>query len=172
MHKELIKRYPASTNCTCNMCKSFCIRSGWWSVQQARIAIRNGYAHRMMMEISPEFTFAVLSPAFLCNENMIALQKYSGNGCCFLHNGLCELHDIESLPLECAFCNHDRIEEGQQCHGDLEKDWNTSRGQALTMRWCDKLNYSYGLKLARYFMENRNGINIKTFRLQKSITQE
>ena len=38
--------------------------TGWWTVEQAAEAISTGLAFRMMLEIAPELTFGVLSPAF------------------------------------------------------------------------------------------------------------
>ena len=62
--KTLLEKYPASEPCTCDVCLSYCIRPGWWTVEQATAAFDAGYGDRMMREIAPEFTFGVLSPAF------------------------------------------------------------------------------------------------------------
>lgn len=59
-----------------------------------------------MLEIAPELTFGVLSPAFRGCEGGIALQQYAQNGCCFLSDSLCELHGTGFMPLECRFCHH------------------------------------------------------------------
>lgn len=79
------------------------------TVGQARRAIEKGYASRMMLEISPDFKFAVLSPAFYGCEGFIATNDGAKNGCNFLKEGMCELHDTDFLPLECAFCHHERV---------------------------------------------------------------
>jgi hypothetical protein len=68
MHKKyslhtLQDQFPSSEACNCTICRSYCLRPGWWSVEQAARAIQAGYAVRMMLEISPERTFGVLSPA-------------------------------------------------------------------------------------------------------------
>ena len=89
----------------------------------------------MMLEVAPELTFGVLAPAFRGCENNIALQEYSHFGCCFLSDGLCELHGTDFQPLECRFCHHDRLGLGLKCHADLEKDWQTPAGQALVKEW-------------------------------------
>jgi len=91
-----------------------------------------------MLEIAPELTFGVLSPAFRGCEGGIALQQYAQNGCCFLSDSLCELHGTGFMPLECRFCHHLRAGLGEQCHKDLEKDWHTERGQALVKSWAQK----------------------------------
>ena len=67
-HNKLLEKYPPSAPCDCQICRYFCNRPGWWSVDQARMAIRCGVSDKMMMEIAPEKTFAVLSPAFRGNE--------------------------------------------------------------------------------------------------------
>jgi predicted ester cyclase len=46
------------------VCKSYCRRPGWWTVEEASRAIEKGYGPRMMLEMAPGFRFGVLSPAF------------------------------------------------------------------------------------------------------------
>jgi hypothetical protein len=133
--KTLAEKYPPSEPCGCETCLNFCKRPGWWTVAEAAAAIEAGYAGRMMLELSPERTFGVLSPAFAGNELTIAMQHNAAHGCNFLKNNLCELHGTGHQPLECRFCHHDRPGLGPQCHADLEKDWNTPAGQALVERW-------------------------------------
>lgn len=133
--KTLAEKYPPSQPCSCEICVNFCIRPGWWTVEQAFKVINAGMAHRMMLEISPELNFGVLSPAFKGCEGKFALNEYSQNRCNFLVNNLCELHSIELMPLECRFCHHERLGLGQHCHDDIEKDWNTQLGKALIAKW-------------------------------------
>ncbi|MHC1771249.1 MAG: hypothetical protein AB9907_05830 [Flexilinea sp.] len=132
---SLIYRFPPSEPCSCEICKAFCRRPGWWSVEEAKKAINAGYGNRMMLEMSPDFSFGVLSPAFRGCEQNFALQEYSRFGCNFLLNGLCELHDTEFAPLECRFCHHSRKGLGLECHAALERDWKTPAGQALVKVW-------------------------------------
>ena len=136
--KSLNERYPQSEPCSCEVCKSFCIRPGWWTVEEASRAIKAGYGNRMMLELAPDMTFGVLSPAFKGCEGIYALQEFAGNGCNFLKNGLCELHGTGYEPIECLFCHHLRKGLGQKCHMDLEKDWNTSAGQNLVKSWIQQ----------------------------------
>lgn len=89
----------------------------------------------MMLEISPEHNFGVLSPAFKGNEINYALKIFSGNGCTFFSKGLCELFGSGLEPLECRFCHHDRVGEGIKCHSDIEQEWNTPQGKRLIVRW-------------------------------------
>ena len=46
----------------CEVCLTYCARPGWWTVEEAARAMDAGYSDRMMLEISPELTFGVLSP--------------------------------------------------------------------------------------------------------------
>ena len=133
--KKLEQKFPASPGCSCKICQSYCQRPGWWTIEQAETAINKGYAHRMMMEISPQFDFAVLSPAFYGCEGFIATNEGARRGCNFLKNGMCELHSTEILPLECAFCHHDRVGEGIKCHKELEFHWKTMKAQNVVLRW-------------------------------------
>jgi len=96
-----------------------------------------------MLEVSPEHTFGVLSPAFYGCEGNFSLQIYSKNGCNFLKNNRCELYNSGYTPLECRFCHHDRIGEGQECHSVLENEWNSDAGRNLIDTWIKKANFPY-----------------------------
>ncbi len=133
--KSLIEKYPPSDPCTCEICTSYCSRPGWWTVKEAASAIKAGYAARMMLEISPERTFGVLSPAFKGCESGFATNYGATKGCTFFIGRLCELFGSGHQPLECRFCHHERRNLGPRCHADLEKDWNTPAGKALIEEW-------------------------------------
>jgi hypothetical protein len=109
-------------------------------VEEAEKAIEAGYAMRMMLEVPKDFSFGVLSPAFLGCEGNFALQEYARRGCCFLNGGLCHLHSTGLQPLECRFCHHDRRGQGQTCHVAIEKDWHTQNGQRLVLKWAAMTN--------------------------------
>jgi hypothetical protein len=132
---DLHAKYPPSEPCSCEQCVSFCKRPGWWTVDEATKAIETGLANRMMLEVAPEFSFGVLSPAFKGNEANYALQLYSEQGCTFLKENRCELFGSGNQPLECRFCHHNRKGEGQKCHADIENDWNTEKGKRLIVKW-------------------------------------
>jgi len=131
----LAKKYPPPIPYACDICLSYCLRPGWWTVKEAALAIEAGYAGRMMLEISPELNFGVLVPAFKGNEANIASQLFAPNGCTFLQNNRCEIFDSGFQPLECRFCFHARRNQGKKCHSDIEKDWHTSNGQKLIIHW-------------------------------------
>lgn len=132
---DLAIKYRPSRPCSCHICLAYCQRPGWWTVEQAARALDSGYAGRMMLELSPECTFGVLSPAFKGNEGNIALQIFSHQGCTFLQKNLCELFGSGLQPLECRFCHHTRKSLGQKCHSDIEKDWHSKNGQKLIIKW-------------------------------------
>jgi hypothetical protein len=90
----------------------------------------------MMLEVAPERTFGVLSPAFKGCEEGFALEDFSSHGCTFLVHGLCALFGTGHQPLECRFCHHDRPGQGPACHAAIERDWNTAAGRALVRCWC------------------------------------
>ncbi|REG04739.1 hypothetical protein [Pelolinea submarina] len=139
---NLLKKYPPSASCGCDICRAFCHRPGWWSVSQAASALHGGLGSRMMLEVAPNRTYAVLSPAFRGCEGKLATQTYAGAGCTFLNaSDDCELHASPFLPLECAFCHHERVGLGRQCHADLETDWQTPEGRQLVRRWCRQMGW-------------------------------
>jgi hypothetical protein len=133
--RSLAERYPPSEPCACDTCLGYCARPGWWTVDEAARAIEAGYARRMMLEMAPEITFGVLSPAFKGAEVDFATNLHKHRGCTFLTENRCELFGTGVQPLECRFCHHDRPGQGQECHAAIEKDWNSPRGRALISRW-------------------------------------
>ena len=133
--KTLAEKYPPSKPCSCDICLGYCKRPGWWTVEEAALAIDAGYANRMMLEMAPERSFGVLSPAFKGCEGDFALERCADQGCTFLKDNLCELHGSGHQPLECLYCHHERTGLGIQCHTDIEKDWNTPAGRVLVVRW-------------------------------------
>ena len=135
-HKRtLFEKYPPSEACSCEVCLGYCARPGWWTVEEAARALDAGIASRMMLEIAPELTFGVLSPAFRGCEGSIATNRFAKHGCTFLKEDLCELYGTGLQPLECRFCHHARPGQGRQCHADLEKDWKSPGGRALVEKW-------------------------------------
>jgi len=148
---HLVRKFPPSQPCQCAICLSFCRRPGWWTVHQARHAITQGYSNRIMLELSPDFRFGVLSPAFKGNESEVAVQAFANNGCTFLHDNLCELFGSGLEPLECRFTHHARLGDGIKCHQALEVDWQTPEGQQLVIQWCEgnDLFARYGLEVRK-----------------------
>jgi hypothetical protein len=146
---RLQKKYPPSEPCSCDVCKSYCRRPGWWTVKEAEKAIKAGLAGRMMLEISPEKNFGVLSPAFRGNEGNYALNTFADNGCTFFKDGLCELFGTDFQPLECRFCHHDRTGLGKKCHNEIEKEWNTNFAKRVIVRWGNLTGFweKQGVKL-------------------------
>jgi len=140
-NKSLAEKYPPSTPCSCEICLSYCKRPGWWTVEEAASAIKAGYASRMMLEMAPERTFGVLSPAFKGCEGDFALARCAEKGCTFLRENLCELHGTGLQPLECRFCHHDRLGLGEKCHADIEKEWHTSAGRGLVVQWSKQTGF-------------------------------
>ena len=138
---NLKEKYQASEPCSCDICKNFCLRPGWWTVNEAEKAIESGLGNRMMLEISPERDFGVLSPAFKGNESNYALHIFSKKGCTFYSKGLCELFNSGLQPLECRFCHHNRQGQGLRCHLDIERNWKTKQGKKLIVRWGNRIGF-------------------------------
>jgi hypothetical protein len=135
-YRSLEERFPPSLPCACVVCVAYCRRPGWWTVAQASRAFAAGLGPRMMLEIAPDMTFGVLSPAFYGCEGGFALNEFSSRGCNFLKSGRCELFGSGFQTLECRFCHHDRSGLGPLCHAALEKDWRSPAGQDLAERWA------------------------------------
>lgn len=139
--KTLAEKYPPSEPCSCAVCVSYCRRPGWWTVEEAARVMEAGYASRMMLEISPDRSYGVLSPAFKGCELRFASEEYAARGCTFLSEGLCELHGSGLMPLECRFCHHERPGQGPRCHADIGREWNTAAGRALVVRWSNLTDF-------------------------------
>lgn len=131
----LEEKYPPSAPCTCDVCRAYCARPGWLTVAQAARAIESGHASRMMLEMSPDLSFGVLSPAYKGCEAQFVNHVWQSRGCTFLQDGLCELFGTGLQPLECRYCHHTRRGLGEQCHADIEKDWRTPAGVSLVVKW-------------------------------------
>jgi hypothetical protein len=141
MKKDLYNLFPPSDSCSCDICKSYCERPGWWTVEEATSAISTGYASRMMLEISPEKKIGVLSPASKGAEGNYALDIFSKNKCTFLKEGLCELFGTSYQPLECRYCHHSRKGLGVKCYEEIEKEWNTNEAKRLIVKWGNILGF-------------------------------
>jgi hypothetical protein len=128
----------------CDVCRSYCKRPGWWTVEEAARAIEAGYGPRMMLEMAPALTFGVLSPAFQGCEMRFAYKEYASKGCTFLVEGSCELHGTGHQPLECRYCHHARVGLGPRCHAEIEKDWNTQAGRSLVVKWAKLVGFTNG----------------------------
>ena len=68
-------------------------------VGEASRAIEAGYANRMILEVAPEMTFGVLSPAFKGCESFYATNEFARNKCTFLKDDLFELFGTGLQPL-------------------------------------------------------------------------
>lgn len=158
--KSLAQKYPPSDPCSCKICLGYCKRPGWWTVKEAEAVVSAGHSRWMMLEVSPELTLGVLSPAFRGCEGSFAFHQFASLGCGFLYEGLCTLHGTGFQPLECRFCHHDRVGLGAICHADLEKDWSGTAGRKLVERWCrlfgfwDSLDF-YGLSRIKKIENSR-----------------
>ncbi len=131
----LYRRFPPSEPCSCDVCRYFCHRPGWPLVSEARSAIESGLAGRLMLEFSPDRSFAVLAPAFRGNEAFFALAEYSVNICTFYSDGKCRIFGKPYQPIECRFCHHSRLGSGMACHEETGRDWNTAKGKRLVRQW-------------------------------------
>ena len=149
LKRMLAEKYPPSEPCSCEICLGYCARPGWWTVDEAKCALDAGYGKRMMLEVAPELTFAVLSPAFKGCEGSVATNQFAHNGCTFLTEKRCELFGTAHQPLECRFCHHERQGQGMKCHTALEKDWKSPVGQTLVEQWM----HQFGLKLPLFTFE-------------------
>jgi hypothetical protein len=139
--KSLAAKYPPSKPCACKICVGYCKRPGWWTVAEASRAIEAGYADRMMLELSQDKIFGVLSPAFKGCEQAFATELFVNNGCTFLKNDKCELFDTGYEPLECRYCHHDRRGMGLKCHIDIGNEWNGDEGRALVVYWSKQTDF-------------------------------
>lgn len=148
----LAEKYPPSEPCSCAACRDYCLRPGWWTVEEASRALSAGYGSRMMLEMAPDRSFGVLSPAFKGCELDFARQIHAARGCIFLSGGRCQLHGTGHQPLECRFCHHDRPGRGIQCHADIEQDWNTPRGKSLVVLWSKVTGFWEKLGIGRMSM--------------------
>ncbi len=113
----------------------------------------------MMLELAPDRSFGVLSPAFYGCERGFALNEYASRGCNFLKRGRCELFGSGLQTLECRFCHHDRPGQGPLCHAALEEDWRTPPGQALVEYWARRYRLWESFKQLAHALPTAWGTN-------------
>ena len=130
----LSERFPPSDPCECDICRSYCVRPGWWTVEEAARALAAGYGNRMMLELSPDRSYGVLSPAFAGCEGAFAMQEFAKNGCNFYRQGLCGLYGTGFEPLECRYCHHEREGMGLVCHDAIAQQWR-AEGHEVVRAW-------------------------------------
>jgi hypothetical protein len=152
--QTLSDKFPPSRPCRCEICLGYCLRPGWWTVEQGRQAVEAGYARRMMLEMAADHAFGVLSPAFKGCEISFALDLFASRGCTFLQDGLCELYGTGLQPLECRYCHHDRRKLGFFCHQELARDWNTPAGRALVVHWS-KISGFWSRRVSSTFQKKK-----------------
>ncbi len=145
----LTERFVPSEPCSCDICLNYCKRPGWWTPEEFARVLKTAHRRRVMLEMSPEQTLAVPSPAFHGCELDFALQGHAARGCSFLKNDLCELFGTGLQPLECRFCHHERPGEGAECHNALEEEWLTAEGSRLVDTWIRKVHFRHELTYRR-----------------------
>lgn len=101
-HRSLRDKYPPSEPCSCEICRSYCVRPGWWTVEEASKAIKAGYGHRMMLEIAPEMTFGVLSPAFKGCEGFMLCRSIQKTDAIFIQTAFVSFSGQVCRPLNAA----------------------------------------------------------------------
>lgn len=139
--RDLGSKYPDSPPCSCDVCVSYCQRPGWWTVEEASTALDAGYGDRMMLEMSPDRAIGVLAPAYKGSEMNFAVKPAANPHCTFLVESRCQLHGTGHQPLECRVCHHAQPGRGPRCHADIEKQWNTSAGRALVVKWSNQTDF-------------------------------
>ena len=143
-----------TTPCSCARCVKCCHDNpGWFSPQEAIMAINAGYAKKMMVdwlepcrEVGNDKRIFVLAPASVgyeggkCPEAVNPIEYLFGwtkGKCTLLENDKCSIHDSGFKPLQCR--------DGRSCQprdGELwdnygvAKLWNTLEGQSAVEVWC------------------------------------
>lgn len=147
-YQTMSELFPPSASCHFDVRQS-CQRTGWWTVEEAQRAMKNGLSLRMMLDVSPDLSYGVLSPAYRGCEGNVALNSLKKNGCAFDADGSCRLHNTGLQPLECRFCHHTRVDLELKCHEALDWDWRTPQGQALVQAWTKEVGLWIRYKFTR-----------------------
>jgi len=76
----------------------------------------------------------VLAPSVRGHEGGNETDFVAQGECCFLRDGLCDLHDRGLKPLEGRVSLHDR-NVGAEVRRELEKRWESREGHSAVWRW-------------------------------------
>ncbi len=147
-YETMLQLLPPSAACCYEVHKN-AHRTGWWAVEEAKKAIEAGLSPRMMLEVSPDLSYGVLSPAYRSCEGNVSLSSCRKNGCTFCADGLCRLYNTGLQPLECRFGHHPSADIASNCHQTIERDWRTSKGQALVQAWTNEVGLWVRYKFTR-----------------------
>lgn len=136
--------------CDCDRCRQLCTRNpGWFTPAEARAAIDEGYADRMMRdwlepceEVGNTMRIYVLAPAAYGYEGGDAREMsffdfdFHKGWCVLQHNGLCEIHDTMFKPIQCrtAF-GCDRDSDAFVDNYDVARLWDTDEGRDVVAAW-------------------------------------
>lgn len=145
--------------CDCAKCRDACRHNpGWFLPEEARKAIKAGYAPKMMRDwlepsrqLGNDDRIYVLAPAALGCEGDDApeLMIYSvfdmfkpyEKGRCVLHtkDGLCEIHASGFKPFQCkavTICGSAPYDgNGPAGNYEIARAWNTDLGRAVVAEW-------------------------------------
>lgn len=153
------------TACACDKCRTACLRNpGWFLPEEARAAIRAGYAKRMMRdwlepssEAGNDDRIYILAPASEGHEGDDApdfdffsmLTMFTGGfkkGRCVLHteDGRCEIHSTGFKPFQCRtalLCNRTKItDDDADSNFSVARAWDTDLGRAVVAEWQEKID--------------------------------
>ena len=124
-------------DCTCVSCQDMCRKPCYPTPPDAEKLINAGFADKLRIEDSYETGVYVVAPVFKGRNGVDDPQyDYSRHdGCAFLCDGLCELHDLGLKPLEGRLVIHNGHPASKQIpvnlHGRLVDLWNTNRGKRV-----------------------------------------
>lgn len=96
--------------CNCPRCIELCMNGpGWFTVKEAKLAIQNGYANKLMLDYyfdrDDNKKYYVLSPAIIGFEGKLYTKtddEFSIGKCVLLNdNKLCDIHNSGFKPIQC-----------------------------------------------------------------------
>ena len=136
-------------SCACTQCRALCeFIPGWMMPEEARRAIAEGLAHRLMLcwyTGGGQKRIYVLSPAVAGYEGKIGPQAvmsgkdWKRGTCTFYKNQRCEIHASGFKPLECRLALSCDVAIGRQADDahkqEIPRAWDSWRSRRIIKRW-------------------------------------
>ena len=139
------------SSCSCDTCKSYCIRPCWPTPAQAQALIDAGYAASLMMDWWVGNSFKdndsdiyILCPATKGRGGDRALNNPTEIPCIMQNKkGLCKLHDAGLKPLEGSHVSCKAHKDERKLHEAVAESWNNQEAQDLVQHWKELVGFRF-----------------------------
>jgi Fe-S-cluster containining protein len=140
-------------DCTCETCISYCRRPGWFTPEEAQMAIASGYGKLLMLDYwvssgdkEDIFLLCPANPGYERQSapevSLLTMALYAAvgtsnplySGCTMLStDNRCGIHAIK--PLECKVAHHAFPDASTGLHEEIAMLWDNDAAQLIVNQW-------------------------------------